>query len=205
MKSIVHVVTAVAAVGFASVFASPASASCLVPSAAALSPAGATPWFRPAAYSVRPVDNENDNDNGGPSIVGFWHVSFFAKGNAPGGPPDETPIDDAYVQWHSDGTEIMNSSRPPIIGSFCLGVWKATGPRTYKLTHLAKSWGVDGFTFIGPAVVVENVTLGRNGNSYSGTFSITQYDTEGHVVPPAPNLPAAPILGVIRASRITAD
>jgi len=204
-----HVVTAVAAVAFASVFASPASASCGAPPAASLSGALGSSGFRPAAYSLKPgaysiafVDNDHDND--GPSIVGFWHVSFVAQGNAPNGPPDQTPIDDAYVQWHSDGTEIMNSSRPPIIGSFCLGVWKQTGPRTYQLKHLAKSWAPDG-PFIGPTVILETVTLGRNGTSYSGTFSITQYDAEGHVIPPMPGLPAAPIIGVIRANRITAD
>jgi hypothetical protein len=201
MKRIMYVVTAVAAVGFASVFASAASASCLLPSAAQ-SRAVVTPGFHPAAYSIRPVDNDNDD---GPSIVGFWQVAFIARGNAPGGPPDDAPIDDAYVQWHSDGTEIMNSSRPPIIGSFCLGVWKQSGPRSYKLTHLAKSWAPNGVTFIGPAVIIESVTLSRNGNSYSGNFSITQYDTAGHVIPPMPGLPAAPVVGVIQATRITAD
>jgi hypothetical protein len=199
-----QVVTAVAALGFAGVFASPASANCMAPSAVKLSGPARSLGIRPAAYSMRLVDRDDDDDNGRPSIVGFWHVAFIALGNA-GGPPDQTPIDDAYVQWHSDGTEIMNSSRPPIISSFCLGVWKQTGPRTYTLRHLAKSWAPDGFTFIGPAVILETVTLSRNGNSYTGSFSITQYDTNDHVVPPAPGLPAAPIVGVIRATRITVD
>ena len=35
-------------------------------------------------------------------IVGMWKVTFIAKGN-PGGPPDDTVIDAAIVQWHSDG------------------------------------------------------------------------------------------------------
>ena len=202
MKRIMYVVTAVAAVGFASLFASPASASCLLPSAAQ-SRAGTGPGFVPAAYSVRPADDDDDQGDGA-SIVGFWQVAFIAKGN-PGGPPDETPIDDAYVQWHSDGTEIMNSSRPPIISSFCLGVWTKTGRRTYKLTHLAKSWAPNGTTFIGPAVIIETVTLGHDGNSYTGNFSITQYDNAGHVIPPVPGLPAAPVIGYLKATRITAD
>jgi hypothetical protein len=198
MKRVLCVVTAAAAVCFGSVFASPASASCLVPRAVSSSAAG-SPAMLPAAYALEPGD---DHD---PSIVGFWHAAFIARGNGPGSLPDDTQIDDAYVQWHSDGTEIMNSSRPPIIGSFCLGAWTRSGPRTYKLMHLAKSWDVDGFTFIGPGVIVEEVTLGRDGQSYTGTFSITQYDTAGNVVPPAPGLPAAPVVGVIRAKRITAD
>jgi hypothetical protein len=39
-------------------------------------------------------------------------------------------IDDALATWHSDGTEIMNSSKPPISQSWCMGVWKTVGPRT---------------------------------------------------------------------------
>jgi hypothetical protein len=53
------------------------------------------------------------------------------------GPPDDTPIDSGYVQWHSDGTEIMNSGRPPQNGDFCLGVWEKTGRSRYKLNHFA--------------------------------------------------------------------
>ena len=81
-------------------------------------------------------------------IVGFWHVAFVAQGNT-NGIPDGTTIDSAYVQWHSDGTEIMNSSRDPRTGNFCLGVWKRTGAFTYTLKHLALSWDGSG-TPVGP-------------------------------------------------------
>jgi hypothetical protein len=40
-------------------------------------------------------------------------------------------IDKSVVVWHSDGTEIMNSSRSAQDENFCLGVWKRTGERTY--------------------------------------------------------------------------
>jgi hypothetical protein len=45
------------------------------------------------------------------SIVGFWHVKFVSEGTT--GIPDGTIIDMVFSQWHSDGTEILNSSRPP--------------------------------------------------------------------------------------------
>jgi hypothetical protein len=138
------------------------------------------------------------SDDSPASIVGLWDVTFLAKGNPPGGVPDG-PIDSAYVQWHSDGTELMNSSRPPLTGSFCMGVWKKTGPFTYSLVHVAKSWTNDGATFVGPAVIREEVVLAHGGQSYSGTFTITQYDTDGNVLPPTP------IVGVIRGTRITAN
>jgi hypothetical protein len=69
-------------------------------------------------------------------IVGMWHVTFTAEGND-GRPPDNTPIDNALVVWHSDKTEIMNSARPPQDGDFCMGVWEKTGKSRYKLNHIA--------------------------------------------------------------------
>ena len=55
-------------------------------------------------------------------IVGMWQVRFTAEGNTgSGAPPDGTPIDNAFVQWHSDGTEIMNSGRPPQDGELLPG------------------------------------------------------------------------------------
>ena len=59
-------------------------------------------------------------------IVGFWKVKFISEGNS--GIPDGTVIDNGFAQWHSDGTEILNSSRPPATSSFCLGVWQKSGP-----------------------------------------------------------------------------
>ena len=47
-------------------------------------------------------------------IVGMWKVTFIAQGNVgPGLPPDGVVVDNAFAQWHSDGTEIMNSRATP--------------------------------------------------------------------------------------------
>ena len=46
------------------------------------------------------------------------------------------PFDNSVVVWHSDGTEIMNSSRPAQDGNFCMGVWQQTGKRQYFLNHI---------------------------------------------------------------------
>src|SRR5690348_4421092 len=48
-------------------------------------------------------------------ITGFWKITLTANG---------TVIDHGFAQWHADGTELMNSSRPPMTGSFCMGTWK---------------------------------------------------------------------------------
>jgi len=148
--------------------------------------------YRPASFSL--ASNRHDDDGDG--IVGFWHATFVSRGSQY--IPDDTPIDSAYVQWHSDGTEIMNSSRPPATGSFCLGVWERTGPSTYRLNHIALSWNPDG-TPLGPASIREEVTLDRSGNKYKGTFTIVQYDLSGINV-----LAPTPIVGVVTGERITA-
>ena len=135
-------------------------------------------------------------------IVGMWHVTLTAQGNEVG-PPDGTPIDNALVTWHSDGTEIMNSARPPQDGDFCMGIWKKTGKSTYKLNHFA--WfsndtanapsGIGNPT--GPGRLFEEITLSPDGKHYTGKFSAYAYDTSGNLV--------VHVVGVIAATRITLD
>ena len=135
-------------------------------------------------------------------IVGMWHVTFTAEGNS-GGPPDGTPIDNALIIWHSDGTEIMTSMRPPQDGDICLGVWEKVGPNKYKVNHLP--WfgndttnapsGIGNPT--GPTRIVEVVTVSEDGNSLSGTFSLRATDTTGKTT--------AFILGTITGTRVTME
>ena len=41
------------------------------------------------------------------------------------------------------------------------------------------TWAADGTTFIGPANITEVVTILNDGDSYKGTFQLTQYDATG--------------------------
>jgi hypothetical protein len=50
---------------------------------------------------------------------------------------------------------------------------------------------------IGPAEIRENVALDKSGNSYSGTFTLDQYDTAGNLL--------VHIQGNVSATRITVD
>lgn len=127
-------------------------------------------------------------------IVGFWKVSFTAKGNAD--IPDGAPIDQGYAQWHGDHTEIMNSSRPPVTSSFCLGVWKRVGRSRYSLNHFAISWDQNSNP-VGPANIRENVALASDGKSFSGSFTIDQYDVAGNLL--------VHIQGDITGLRISVD
>ena len=148
-------------------------------------------------------DLGSDNDSDIAEIVGLWKFDFTATS------PFVGPFDAGYVTWHSDGTELMNSSRAPTTGSFCMGVWKQIGHSTYKLNHVALAWAFDadapvtgpgtgGAIFVGPANIREQVTVDRSGNNYEGTFTLVQYEPDGITV-------LATITGTVTATRITAD
>lgn len=107
------------------------------------------------------------------SIVGMWNVQFQGSGGF---------TDFGYQQWHSDGTEFMNSGgRPPVIQNFCLGVWEKIGANGYKLNHWALSYNTDG-SFAGRVNIKEMVTLAPGGMSFSGTFSIDVYTPQDALV-----------------------
>lgn len=145
---------------------------------------------RPTA-ALKPASWElvSENDWVGAPITGFWKIQLAL--------PDGTVIDQGYATWHADGTEIINSSRPPISGNFCMGVWKRTGRSTYKLNHFAMGWDASGTNFVGPTNLKEEVVLDRSHNSYAGTFTVDQYDTNGNVIGHA--------AGQVTGHRITVD
>jgi hypothetical protein len=56
-----------------------------------------------------------------------------------------------------------------------MGSWKKTHHLHYVLNHFGISWDTSG-KFIGPANIREEITLSRDGSSFTGTFTIDQYD-----------------------------
>ena len=142
-------------------------------------------------------DREGDDED--VSVVGLWKFAFVAKGNTgPMAPSDGTPIDAGYVTWHSDGTELMNSGRPPISGDFCMGVWKQIGPSTFKLNHFAMGWDPTGTVLVGPVNIRETVTVSPGRHSYAGTFTLIQYASDEKTI-------LADVKGTVTATRITVD
>jgi hypothetical protein len=131
---------------------------------------------------------------GGAGIVGFWKVKFLSEGNA--GIPDGTVLDNGFAQWHSDGTEMMNSSRAPVTQSFCMGVWQKTGPSSYQLNHFALGFDSSS-NFIGPIQIQQSVTVNNKSNQYTGTFTIDQYDPMGN--------PLGHVAGNVAATRVTVN
>jgi hypothetical protein len=130
------------------------------------------------------------------TIVGLWNIVLTSEGNA--GIPDGTPLDVGYATWHSDGTELMNSSRPPKSGDFCMGTWKAFGPNTYKLHHVTLAWDPTGTYFEGPGDIRETVSLDRSGDAFSGTFVLDQFAPDGTTL-------LVELKGTIAGTRIIVD
>ena len=153
---------------------------------------------RQQAASIRRSSSQfllvSDNEPAGAAIVGFWKFTFVSRNNA--GIPDGTLLEVGYAQWHSDGTEITNSSRSPATGNFCLGVWKKTGPSSFKLNRFALSFDLSGKP-VGGANIREEVTVEHGGDKFTGTFTIDRFDINGvHV---------GHIAGDVTGERITAD
>lgn len=136
---------------------------------------------------VASLINVSSNDD---PIVGMWRIQFLDGTNV---------IDQGIVQWHNDGTEMMNSSRNPDTQSFCMGVWKRVGAYTYSLNHYAIAWDPTTSTTTpqGLGSIRESVTLAKDGQTFTGTFTITQYDESGNVL--------ATVSGNISGVRITVN
>src|SRR6185437_8639120 len=111
---------------------------------------------------------------------------------------DGAVVDFGYNQWHSDGTEILNSGgHAPASENFCLGVWGQTGYLTYELNHFALSYTPSTGTLANYVNIREQITLSPSGDKYSGPFTIDIYDLKGNRVDH--------IAGNITAQRVTVD
>ncbi len=222
-RAAVRGVGLVAIFAFGAGFAQQASAGCLdVPGLKVpTSDLRNSPSSFAGARFMKADYRQVSEDEFGPSffrapIVGLWAFKYTSLGNmATLGIPDGAPIDNGTTGWFADGNEItFSGARNPIVGATCIGVWKQTGERTYVLNHIGLSWnplaasnapagpgnpgggpGAPG----GPAFIKQYVILSRDGQSYTGTFSINQLMPDGKT-------PAAPtIKGTIAATRITVD
>jgi hypothetical protein len=139
---------------------------------------------------------EAGNDYGDDaSIVGMWHVVFTGQTMNGGSYSLPEPFDNSVVVWHSDGTEIMNSSRPAQDGNFCMGVWQQTGKLEYFLNHIPWQGNDPTGNPEGGAQLLEQIILSPDGIHYSGKFTFHAYDTSGN--------PTLEVTGTLTATRIT--
>ena len=134
-----------------------------------------------------------DRDDSVDGIVGFWRVTYVSKGNA--GLPDGTVLDDAFQQWHSDGTEIHNSQKPAASGNICLGIWKKTGRSHYALNHFFQNWDPTNNSLQARGQIREEIDLDRSGDEHFGTVTVDGYDPTGNFL--------FHQQGTVQATRIT--
>lgn len=155
---------------------------------------GTTPAVATADASVNATINSANP-------VGMWNFQFISQGNTTHTPPipDGALIDFGYTQWHTDGTEIMNSGiHAPATQNFCLGVWVRTGYFTYEVNHFALSYDATSGTLAARVNIREQVTLDPSGNELGGTFTIDIYDPTGQQK-------VDHLAGNIAATRVTVD
>ncbi len=147
-----------------------ANAGCMDPRTAATGTGQAhvMHWTNPGASSHGPA-----------TIVGTWFVSYSLGG-------------EAYIQWHSDGTEWENINHPVMGGNICMGSWKQTGRFTYVRHHVG--WVYTDGNVSNYFIEDETAELAAHGNSYSGTDTFTMYDLSGNVV-------LGPLAGTAAATR----
>lgn len=180
-----------------SLFAIGALALLLQPSTqAACASGGKKVGLAPSKLALK-LQNQASNgqgENGGSnnsSIVGLWHTTFISGGAL---------WDEAFEQWHSDGTELaVDNAVPPLLGNVCVGVYKQSGPRTYSLRHVTWNWDPSGAPLAGSFLLLMTVSLDLHGNTFSGTFVSDSFDTFGKVIPDLH------FEGTVSAERITVD
>jgi hypothetical protein len=114
------------------------------------------------------------------AIVGTWHVAYTQGG---------APFADAFIQWHSDGTEWENINLPVLGGGLCMGSWKALDRWHVYRNHYG--WLFTDGTLTGYFNETETDLLAPDGNSYTGTNTTEVYDLTGKLQASVPGTSAA--------------
>ncbi len=107
----------------------------------------------------------------GGSIVGTWHVSYTVEG---------APFADAFIQWHSDGTEWENINLPVLSGNICVGSWKQVDETHVYRNHIG--WLYTNGTLTGYFTETETDAVARDGNTYTGTNDQKIFDLSGNML-----------------------
>jgi hypothetical protein len=120
----------------------------------------------------------------GERIVGTWHVVYTPTGST-------TESGEAFIQWHSDGTEWENINYPVLGGNICLGSWKALDRSRVARNHYG--WLYSNGTLAGYFNETETDVVAWDGNSYSGTNTTTLHFFSG---------PPVVLTGTAKATRL---
>ena len=163
MKKILMGATAIGALTLALT----AHAGCMGPGTA--SQQGASQQMPPLGLNLGLIDSHFEGKGVGERIVGTWHVSYTSGG---------VQYAQAFIQWHSDGTEWENISKPTLGGNICMGSWK-----TVDATHVFRNhfgWIFTNGIVSGYFNETETDAVAWDGNSYTGTNITKIYDLSGN-------------------------
>lgn len=125
------------------------------------------------AGSPEGLDREKNDSN--PSVLGLWKVIYFAGG---------VLNDVGFQHLNAGGTELINDVGALDAGNnFCIGAWKKVGVRTYTIVHPFFTFDSSGKKAIAVAIEEQRMTVARDGNTYSGTWTQDNYDFSGNLIP----------------------
>lgn len=99
-------------------------------------------------------------------IVGTWLVTY---GGALSG--------QAFIQWHSDGTEWENIDLPTLGGNICMGDWRVVDEDHVSRSHVG--WLFSNGSPAGHFIWTETNEVALDGSWYRGTNYIRMYDGNG--------------------------
>jgi hypothetical protein len=135
----------------------------------------------------KPVFSIASDSAANTKIVGLWHIRFKIG--------DQT-IQEAFQIWNEGGTEVHNPNVDPRAGNVCLGTWEKMSQQSFKLNHRVWNYDING-NYMGTIHLTETVTIGSDGATHNGTFSLAFYDPDGNFLMEVP--------GDVVAERITVD
>ena len=111
----------------------------------------------------------------GRSPVGLWKFTYVDT--------DGNLVDYGYNTMNEGGTENdLSFFHPPLGGNVCIGTWRETRARHYKVSHYAPIFSQDHLTNIGLVNRIADITLADDGQSTVGTFVTTGYDNSGNTL-----------------------
>ena len=143
----------------------PASAACMDPNAAA----GQGALHQSPLLSLHaPTTDSSETSGDAQRIVGTWQVSYASGGAV---------YAEAFIQWHSDGTEWENIDFPVLGGNICLGSWKPVGWNKVSRYHVG--WLYTDGALSGHFIETETDELSRDGSSYTGNNDTKFYKLDG--------------------------
>jgi len=127
----------------------------------------------------------SNNARVGKNIVGTWHVTYATEGTA---------YAEAFIQWHSDGTEWENINFPILGGNICMGSWTVVDRTHVSRYHVG--WLYTDGNLSGHFIETETDEVSADGNSYSGNNDTKFYAFGSDV-------PFMEVIGTAEATRIS--